>query len=80
MFSGTERAGSYKSGCINPLLPEPLFKRHVIPELFKIFHVRDAHIRRVLLKHFKHYFDLFDPDLLKKSILPQVNGVIYLFL
>ncbi|XP_074654201.1 uncharacterized protein LOC141908196 isoform X2 [Tubulanus polymorphus] len=55
-----------------PLLSEKLFKAHVIPELFKIFHVRDAHIRLVLLEHFPLYVAMFDKDTLTDVILPQV--------
>lgn len=36
---------------INPVVSEHLFKEHIVPILRKIFHVRDRHIRLVLLKY-----------------------------
>ena len=71
-LSGSDRSKHYHEAELNPLLPTPLFKDHVIPEITKIFHVRDAHIRIVLLRHFSHYCRLFDTQTLRSSIVPQV--------
>ena len=75
--AGVERAKHYVDGdVINPLLPVPLFKQHVVPELTKIFHVRDVHIRVVLLRHFAHYCRLFDTQILRSYIVPQVRACV----
>ena len=58
---------------MNPLLPESLFSEHIIPELRRIYHVRDLHIRTVLLSCFESYVELFDKTILKTVILPQVG-------
>ena len=79
--AGVERAKHYVDGdVINPLLPVPLFKQHVVPELTKIFHVRDVHIRVVLLRHFAHYCRLFDTQILRSYIVPQVRACVASFL
>ena len=62
----------YNDEALNPVLPERLFRAHIIPELYKIFHVRDGAIRLVLLYHFPRYVHLFDKDTLQGVILPQV--------
>ena len=58
---------------LSPVLPRGLFQKFVIPELFKIFHVRDCYVRLVILKHFGAYFGLFDRPVLQSVILPQVR-------
>ena len=57
---------------INPILSETLFRRYIVPELFKIFHVRDVHVRTVLLRHFHRYVRMFDEASLSETIFPQV--------
>ncbi|XP_071097282.1 protein-associating with the carboxyl-terminal domain of ezrin-like isoform X2 [Haliotis cracherodii] len=56
----------------SPILCAQLFKDHVIPELFRIFHIRDAHIRLVLLTHFAAYVDLFEKETLEETVFPQL--------
>ncbi|XP_067662421.1 protein-associating with the carboxyl-terminal domain of ezrin-like [Haliotis asinina] len=56
----------------SPILCAQLFKDHVIPELFRIFHIRDSHIRLVLLTHFPAYVDLFEKETLEETIFPQL--------
>uniref|UniRef100_X2B1S1 Protein kinase domain-containing protein n=1 Tax=Capitella teleta TaxID=283909 RepID=X2B1S1_CAPTE len=56
---------------INPLLTEDIFRRYVVPEIFKIFHVRDAHIRMVLLRHFADYVHLMTKSTLT-TLFPQL--------
>ncbi|XP_064616108.1 LOW QUALITY PROTEIN: protein-associating with the carboxyl-terminal domain of ezrin-like [Liolophura sinensis] len=61
-----------KKGEITPVLTEQVFKSHVIPEVFKIFHVHDTHIRMVLLNNFGSFVSAFDRTHLKTSIMPQI--------
>ncbi|ELU01440.1 hypothetical protein CAPTEDRAFT_105767, partial [Capitella teleta] len=56
---------------INPLLTEDIFRRYVVPEIFKIFQVRDAHIRMVLLRHFADYVHLMTKSTLT-TLFPQL--------
>lgn len=70
---GDNRCSEYREDEVNPVLAEPFFRRYVIPEIFKIFHVRDAHIRCVLLRHFHQYAELFDRAVLSEVIFPQVS-------
>ena len=62
----------YAENGLNPVFPVEVFRKHVIPEVYKIFHVRDAHIRLVLLSCFENYVEMFDKETLKQFILPQV--------
>lgn len=48
------------------------FKKYVIPELTKIFQVRELHIRHLLLKYFSYYVELFDRNDLEEIIFPQL--------
>ncbi|KAK7502601.1 hypothetical protein BaRGS_00006176 [Batillaria attramentaria] len=57
---------------VTPMLSEVVFRTHVIPELQKILLVHDAHIRLVLLEHFSRYAHLFDTDVLREEIFPQI--------
>ena len=66
--------GDFREGSPNPVLTEAQFRKSVVPELYKIFHVRDAHIRIVLLSRFAHYVRLFDRHSLEHVILPQVGS------
>ncbi|CAH1786148.1 unnamed protein product [Owenia fusiformis] len=60
------------SADLTPLLSESLYQAHIIPEIYKIFHVRDSHVRLVLLRHFHNYFHLFDDDTLAGVIQKQL--------
>ncbi|CAD5120575.1 DgyrCDS9140 [Dimorphilus gyrociliatus] len=55
-----------------PILTTKPFKKHVIPEITKIFHVRDFHVRHALLKYFESYYRLFDKRELSDIILPEI--------
>jgi hypothetical protein len=66
------RPDVYEEGAVNPIFPRSLYQRYVLPELCKIFYVRDAHVRGVLLQHFELYAGLFDRVTLTETILPQV--------
>ena len=70
--SGSRESDDFKDNCVNPLLPEESFQRYVIPELFRVFHVYNVHIRLTLLRHFESYVHLFDADTLRDFIFPQV--------
>ncbi|CAE1313412.1 SCYL3 [Acanthosepion pharaonis] len=48
------------------------FKKYVIPELTKIFQVRELHIRHLLLKYFSYYVELFDRNDIEEIIFPQL--------
>ena len=69
LFSDPDSAPSTVSG-VTPVLNSDLFKAHVVPELQRIFHVHDAHIRLVLLQHFSSYVHLFEAGVLQNEIFP----------
>ncbi|XP_037082406.1 protein-associating with the carboxyl-terminal domain of ezrin-like [Pollicipes pollicipes] len=49
-----------------------VFRRFVVPQLLRIFHVRDAHIRLVLLQHFSKYVEEIPKHLLAEVVLPEL--------
>jgi len=55
---------------VNPILSEELHREFVIPQLTKIFGVRDMQIRMVLLRHFSVYYKAFSTTDLEFQILP----------
>jgi len=57
---------------VRGIFPRSLYCRYVLPELYKIFHVRDALVRATLLRHFHRYAAMFDHTSLTQLILPQV--------
>lgn len=72
---GTSEKVEVHSQRLSPLFSVPLYKTYVIPELIKMFHCHDYHIRMILLTYFPLYMDLFEKNDLEEVIFPQVLNI-----
>ena len=52
------------------------YRLYVLPVVSRIFAVRDASIRLILLQYFSHYVGLIDKDHLAQHLLPEVSKLI----
>ena len=66
------RRKSYDPQGPNSVLCDAYFKEFVVPQLTKIFGVRDTQIRMTLLRYFHLYFKAFPASTLQLDILPLV--------
>lgn len=69
---GTSEKVEVHSQRLSPLFSIPLYQMYVIPELIKMFHCHDYHIRMILLTYFPLYMDLFEKNDLEEVIFPQI--------
>lgn len=50
------------------------YRHFILPIVSRIFGVRDAQIRLILLHYFSYYVQLMEPDQLAQQILPEVDS------
>ncbi|XP_033762729.1 protein-associating with the carboxyl-terminal domain of ezrin-like [Pecten maximus] len=70
-YRGDKRPNT-SAGEETPLFSVSTFKTFIVPEIHRVFHCHDYHIRMTLLTYFSHYVDLFTKENLEETILPQV--------
>ncbi|TKR72510.1 hypothetical protein L596_019944 [Steinernema carpocapsae] len=62
---------------VDDILNEELYRTYVVPEIQRIFGVRDKAIRLALLRHFSSYCSFMDRDVCELKILPELSIGMY---
>ncbi|XP_065578052.1 protein-associating with the carboxyl-terminal domain of ezrin-like isoform X2 [Artemia franciscana] len=54
------------------ILSLDLFKKYIIPEIVKVFHVREVEIRLIFLRQFHRFFEYIEITTLIQEVLPEI--------
>ncbi|EDV98994.1 protein-associating with the carboxyl-terminal domain of ezrin [Drosophila grimshawi] len=62
-----------ENGCTAPLFSPQTYVQHLLPHVLKMFRLRDAQIRLILLDYFMEYVRLLSDEQLLNDILPHLQ-------